>query len=352
MNPFGKYPGLKIQGEFYSKEVLLAGKKGTAIQSKHLQEVFEFGAELFSDSEYIEVQTSGSTGAPKKRKTLKSAIETSALATNAFFGLGNITRAALALPMQYIAGKMMVARAIVGHYELCVAEPSSNPIPGFKVDFMPVIPMQLKTCFDESPERVQNVKTYLVGGGQADDSLRKKIHKSGIDAWYSFGMAETLSHFALAGAVSSGEPIYRPLQGVELGTDNQNRLRISWPGVIEGVLQTNDLVEMVDSGFTWLGRNDNLINSGGVKIIPEQVERQLSPHLSGSFFVAGIPHSKLGEEVVLFAEAEKIKLPADFSLEQPYQKPRKIIYVDAFERTLSGKIRRKATIEKWLESKQ
>lgn len=346
MNPFGKYSGLKINRAFYSREQLLStGFRGENLPTALLA-ALDFAAALFSESDFVEVQTSGSTGSPKLLKTHKKAIETSAVATNTFFNLSKNSTAAIALPIRYIAGKMMVARAIVGEYDLIVFEPSSQAVPRFPVDFMPVVPMQIEACLAQNPERIQNVKTYLIGGGRASDLLRKKIGEAKIDAWYSFGMTETLSHFALAKAELSSEPEYRPLPGVAIRANENGQLEINWPGITRGFIQTHDLVKMTNDGFIWLGRSDNLINSGGVKIIPERVERQVANYLHTPFFIAGLPHPKLGEEVVLFTESKIVELPP-IPWDSPYHKPRKIVYIADFDRTLSGKIRRKATVERW-----
>ena len=242
----------------------------------------------------------------------------------------------------------MVVRAITGNYSLHVFEPTSLPLPDFPVDFMPVIPMQLEACFEKTPGRIANVGTYLIGGSKAESRLREKIAVAGLEAWYSFGMTETLSHFALAKANTGKEALYQPLSGVAIGTDETSRLTVNWPGMTKGILQTNDLVEIMPEGFVWLGRSDNLINSGGIKIIPERVEAKLALTITTPFFVAGVPHPRLGEEVVLFAEDEKVSIPTGLDWTTPYEIPRRTVCIPVFERTLSGKIKRKATIEKWI----
>ncbi len=352
MNPFGKYPGFLLNGIFYSKEELTKDKFSFSRLSEIEKAALNFARLLFDDSITIEVQTSGSTGKPKKLNVLKSAIETSAKATNSFFGLTEKSTAALALSLEYIAGKMMVARAIVGQFQLLVYPPQSLAIPDQPVDFMPLVPLQIETILREKPEMVGNVKCYLIGGGKVESALHEKILNAGIDAWYSFGMTETLSHFALAKAENGTSPVYRTLPGVEIKVDKNGKLEINWLGVTYGWLHTNDLVELTSNGFRWLGRADNLINSGGVKIIPEVVESILSGIIQSPFFIAGVPNALLGEEVVLYVKGDEIVDLKKIVWDNPYWKPRKVVRIAEFEWTISGKIRRKNTVEKWLKKQE
>lgn len=349
MNPFGKYPGVWLNGKFYSKEELNKDNLSFREHSKIEKAVFNFAHSLFDESDTVEVQTSGSTGKPKKLNVLKSAIETSARATNSFFNLTAKSTAGLALSLQYIAAKMMLARAIVGQFQLYVNSPKSLAIPDQPVDFMPVVPMQIETILREKPEMIGNVKTYLIGGGKVESGLHEKILNAGIDAWYSFGMTETLSHFALAKAERGKTPEYRTLPGVEIRVDKNGKLEINWPGITEGWLNTNDLVELTPNGFRWLGRADNLINSGGIKVIPEEVESILDGIIQSPFFIAGVSEERLGEAVVLFVEGDEIVDLESVDWENQYQKPRKVVSISEFERTISGKIRRKDTVFKWMK---
>ena len=347
MNLFGKYPGIWLNETFYSKEELIQGGISPKTQSEKAS--LHFAGSLFDSSDTVEVQTSGSTGKPKKIKVLKSAIETSAKATNSFFDLGENSSAWLALPLEYIAGKMMVARAIVGQFRLFVNPAQSLSIPDHNVDFTPVVPLQIETILREKPVQIGHVRTYLIGGGKVEKALHEKIIRAGIDAWYSFGMTETLSHFALAKAESGKTPEYRLLPGVKIRIDKNGKLEINWPGVTNDWLQTNDLAELTPNGFRWLGRADNLINSGGIKIIPEEVESILDTVIQSPFFIAGILDSRLGEEVALFVEGDEIVDLESIEWDNPYQKPRKVVQISGFERTLSGKIRRKETVSKWAQ---
>lgn len=346
MNPFSSYPGFCLNGKYYAAKEILNPELNTDDLSENQIHALEFAAELFGDSEKITVQTSGSTGDPKRIQFTKSAVITSARATNRFFNLSQNSVAALPLPMKYIAGKMMVARAVVGEYNLIVSNPTSNPdLSELHSDFMPVTPFQMHNLIDSQPNELQNIGVYLIGGGEPDKSLISKINEHGVSAYASFGMTETLSHFALASLTGVVDrPDYIPLNGVEIELDKEGSLLVNWPSLISGQLNTNDLAEKTEKGFRWLGRSDNLINSGGVNIIPERVERILHDFIQVPFFVGEIPHPTLGQELAVFVE-EEISLDLNsITWDFKHQQPRKVVVINPFSRTVSGKIKRKETV--------
>ena len=343
MNPFDQYSGLRVNGKYYKKQDLLNKKYST---QSNLANALGFAAELFNETDGLQVQTSGSTGKPKNIFFSKIAVVTSAEATNSFFGLNGESIAILPLPVQYIAGKMMVARAIVGEYNLLVTEPSSNPdLSIIKADFMPVTPFQMINLIENQPKTLSHVGTYLIGGGEPPSALIAKINEVNVNAYASFGMTETLSHFALANLkITTDSPIYIPVSGVSI-RHSDRKLEVNWPGITHGWLNTNDLAEVESGGFRWLGRADNLINSGGVKIIPELVEQILENYISSPFFVAGVPHKTLGQELVLISEEEIDIDLTSIKWDFKHQKPKRILVIQPFMRTVSGKIKRGATIE-------
>src|SRR5690554_328195 len=334
MNPVNLYPGFCLNGKYYSVADILNFDVNTNDLNENQVQAIHFAAELFGDAEEITVLTSGSTGIPKNIKFANNSVITSAQATNDFFNLDKNAHAVLALPMKYIAGKMMVARSIVGRYNLVVLGPVSNPdLQDLKADFMPVTPFQMHRLIDTQPENLRNMGVFLIGGGEPDNSLISKINAHNISACASFGMTETLSHFALARLTDLVDrPEYIALKGVELNV-NKGNLLVNWRGLTKGWLNTNDLVELTKNGFRWLGRNDNLINSGGVKIIPERVEHILHYLIPCSFFVGAIPHKSLGQELVLFAEAEITLDLNAVNWDFKHQQPRKIVVVNPFSRT-------------------
>jgi O-succinylbenzoic acid--CoA ligase len=348
VNPFSKYQGIRLNGRFI-KDNDLGRIEG---RDQFESEVISFCRELFDESETIFIQTSGSTGTPKQLEFPKSALIQSASATNDYFDLNHQSRTFLSLPLDYVAAKLMVVRAIIGGYQLTTVAPTANPLKGLaeSISFVPMTPHQVKTVLAESSEAFEKVETVLLGGGEVSLELKGQLEKLSPDFYAGFGMAETLTHFALSKINGERETIYRVLPDVEIGLDQRGCLTIDRSGITEGKLITNDLIELTPGGFKWLGRIDNLINSGGVKIIPEEVEKLLITKISASFFVAGIPDETLGQRVVLFLEGKSELNLDEITFAKAYQKPKQIIYLECFLYTASGKIRRKATVENWLAS--
>lgn len=346
MNPFDKYQGVHLNGKWFSKAELIE-RKCLERETPNLNEAITFAARLFDTEAQIEVQTSGSTGAPKKIFFPKSAFEQSALATNDFFELKEGSETALPLPMKFIAGKMMVARAVVGHHHLTVLEPSGNPTEDLgKTDFIPVTPFQMTQILAGS--ETGKTGTILIGGGAIDTTLYQEILKSGVTAYSSFGMTETLSHFALAKIEAGKKLLYKPLPGVSIKIDTSNNLEINWPGITSGWLKTGDLVELNGRDFQWLGRSDYLINSGGINIIPEEIESKLEACIASDFFVFGVPHPSLGQSLVLFIEGTSTEINfSDVDWKSKYHHPKSIVFITDFSRTISGKVKRKETVEIW-----
>lgn len=359
MNPFKKYPGIRINGDLYPAGSLVRHSMDGA-HPPHLREVFAFSAKVFNRTESLTVATSGSTGTPKKMTFPKTAFETSAKATNAFFGLGESAQALLALPMRYIAGKMMVVRAIAGGYNLDVVVPTaapslrpSGPQAGARpYDFVPLTPHQAGEVLSQNAAALRSVGAVLIGGGPVSNQLQAELSRAGVRAFASFGMTETLSHFAIAGLGEAGSEVeYALLPGAEVKVKKNGLLRVKWPGITEGWLDTNDLVSRTPQGFQWMGRHDHLINSGGVKVVPELVEKRIAHLIDAPFFVAGIPHPKLGEEVALIVEAEgKVEHTLLSEVQHaltdtPFWQPRKMLTVPAFAYTESGKVKRRETLK-------
>ncbi len=348
MNPFSKYLGIRLNARFINS-IELNEIEG---QDQFESEVISHCINLFDELETISIQTSGSTGTPKSLEFAKSALIQSASATNDYFGLTSQHQALLSLPINYVAAKLMVVRAIIGGYNLSTIEPKANPLGELNesMSFVPMTPHQVKSVLAESPEAFDNVRTVLLGGGEVSTELRTQLLKLKTHFYAGFGMAETLTHIALSKIDREVDTIYKTLPDVKVEKDERGCLVINRSGITQGNLVTNDLIDLTEEGFKWLGRIDNLINSGGVKVIPEEVEKLLSPKIDSRFFVSGIPDSLLGQKVALFIEGKKeIKLD-EIAFSSNYQKPKEIIHLEKFLYTESGKVRRAETVKSWLKS--
>lgn len=267
-----------------------------------------FLAEWESHSPTLSVQTSGSTGMPKKMDVLKTRMLASARMTCEFFGLKKDDKALLCLPLQYIAGKMVVVRARYAELDLYAVEPSGHPLSGAAVDFdfAAMIPLQVYNSLQipEERERLSRIKHLIIGGGAIDKKLEEELAEFPNAIYSTYGMTETLSHIALRRiSGTKASRYYTPLPNVSLRLSAEQTLIIDAPHVAEETLITNDIAELkADGTFRILGRKDNVINSGGIKMQIEEIEEALRPYIDGEFAITSIPHPKLGEAIVLLAE--------------------------------------------------
>ncbi len=317
-----------------------------------------FLKDWLSDALDIELFTSGSTGIPKKIIMNKSAMVYSAQRTLDFFHLKKGDKALLCLSTNYIAGKMMVVRALVGGLHLIAHDVDSNPFKLLKdkIDFAALVPTQAKECFEKSRNQFKLVKTIILGGAKVDRVLAEKMNQVSSECWETYGMTETVSHIALKRITLDFNTPFQLLPGIKITQDDRSCLVIEPSEINSHRLVTNDIVELAgESEFILKGRYDNVINTGGLKLFPEELEGKLSKQLHQDFVFCGLPDSKWGESVVLVIESQK-PLKIDESLYLPldkHEKPKNIYFLESFPRTESGKIQRskiKEIILKRMES--
>ena len=312
-------------------------KEGDAYE----QPVGKFFLDWFDDNSFMYLQTSGTTGAPKTIKIEKQAMVNSALATGDYFDLAPGNKVLHCLPVQYIAGKMMFVRGFILGLDMDFVAPSSHPMHKneTKYDFAAMVPLQAQNSIKE----LVDVKKMIIGGVAMSTKLENQLSKLKTQVFETYGMTETITHIA---AKRVGEKAFTVLPGVTISYDDKNCLVIHAPKISDDVIVTNDLVELVNENqFVFLGRLDNVINSGGIKLIPEQIESKLSSHIKNRFFVTGIPDEKLGEKLILVIEGEKFET-ADTIFEEldKYQKPKEIRFLSKFKETENGKILRKESL--------
>ena len=326
------------------------------------------------------MHTSGSTGAPKALLVEKRRMAASARITCDFLGLEPGGRALLCLPLDYIAGKMMVVRALTRGLRLMAVKPSGHPLReinieeggiwcepaasghplrdidtkkdgswrdlavkpsghplreidteegGIWCDLAAMVPMQVHHSLETAEEKAKlwGIRHLIIGGGAIDDELEKQLKDHPHAVWSTYGMTETLSHIALRrlnGPEASSW--YTPFEGVAIRQNEDGCLVIDAPEVAESTLVTHDIVEIAADGrrFKVLGRKDNVICSGGIKIQIEEVERLLRPHLTAPFLVSKRPDKVLGEAVALLTEATDLASIEEIcrTVLPPYWSPR------------------------------
>ena len=352
------------------------------------KDVNHFVSQWLNGNDHMELQTSGSTGKPKSISVKKEWMKNSAKLTGKTFGLKEGDSALLCMPMKYVAGKMMVVRALELGLDLRVVEPCSNPLKNIDgpIDFVAMVPLQL----EKSLHDLGKVKTLIVGGGKVNPKLVEKLQTlhylkdptlilpyhsrekqkdiseqlsspcnrgntrgaknnkkdfQPIQVYETYGMTETLTHVAIKPLNGPNKSdLFHALNRIYFDLDSRECLVIHATALNPELIITNDLVDLInEKSFRWLGRYDNVINSGGVKIIPEVVEAKLaSVILNRRFFITGVAHESLGEKVVLVVEGKKINISLD-SLDK-FEQPKEIYFIPKFVETESGKVRRKATL--------
>lgn len=309
--------------------------------------VTSFIAAWNDETPYIEVKTSGSTGAPKTIRIHKEHARASARMTGEYLEFKAGQQSLLCLSPDTIAGKMMMVRSLEFGMHLHVVATSSNPFEHITspVDFAAMVPLQLEHAIDHTPQALHSSLQVIVGGGPISPELEKKAAELPSHIYHSFGMTETISHFALR-SISSKDTRFVALPGVQLSEVNgQLKVTAKHLGVLN--LVTNDCITLINKReFTWHGRTDFVINSGGVKIHPEEVEKCLSDLIHAPFFIAGVLDTRLGEKVVLCIESETYPIQKETLLEilPKYHVPKSIYFFSSFQRTKSDKINRPSTI--------
>lgn len=305
-------------------------------------------------------QTSGSTGQPKVIEIQRSQMMASAMMTIKALQLPPSGTVLLCLSPQYIGGKMLLVRALLNKMNIYAIEPSANPLKsfGFKVDFASMTPMQLGNALDDplSIKNVNNINQLILGGSSVSRTLHKLIQGLSCTCYSTYGMTETVSHIALQPLNGpNASQYYRAFEEIELNLDDRGCLTIRGAVTNFETVITNDRVNLInDKQFEWLGRIDNVINSGGIKIQSEKVEKvihQVSEQLDipNQSFIYGLADEELGQRVVVIIEGKlapsvekKLKEGISTFLSK-YEQPKAFLYVEQFKRTATGKINRKET---------
>lgn len=315
-------------------------------------ELQDFLKEWNNNSSTISVETSGSTGVPKVMQVEKTKMIASARMTCQFLRLKRNDKALLCMSLKHIGAKMMVVRSLIADMDLIVTSPSKNPLAEISqpIDFAAMVPLQVYGSLQDSiqRERLKQIKKLIIGGGQIDSELEEELKTFPNEVWSTYGMTETLSHIAMRRV--NGENAsqrYKLLPGINISTQTDGCLIIDAPHLSEKPIVTNDIVEINSCNeFKILGRKDNIINSGGIKIQIEEVEKIVRKHLNDSFAVSGKKSMMYGEIVVLYYTPTNHfsdKILDNINTELPkYHKIKEAICIDKIPLTSNGKIDRGA----------
>ncbi|MGG5507246.1 MULTISPECIES: AMP-binding protein [unclassified Myroides] len=337
------HPQFALNGVTHTLDSLVEKAEEMAVSSEdYVCELGQLILHWFDAKDYIIQRTSGTTGPPKEIHLPKQAMRASAEATVSFFDVQAGSTALLCMSAQFVGGKLMFIRALLFGWELEVCKPTARPLEGVNkhYNFVAMVPMQVENSLAE----LNQIDTLIIGGAKVSPVLAQELQRKQTKVYETYGMTETITHMA---AKRIGMPYFEVLPHASIQTDERGCLVIHAPSVNPKPIVTNDLVNQIDNKrFEWLGRYDNVINSGGVKLFPEQIEEKLAKKIAARFFIGGKADAYFGTIVVLVIESQPYTLAADiFEGLAKYEKPKEIQFVAKFEETESGKVIRNKNLK-------
>jgi O-succinylbenzoic acid--CoA ligase len=313
-----------------------------------------FIAEWYDDNDFVTIHTSGSTGPPEPVKIKKKRLVNSARMTLDYLKLKEGDRALLCLPSDYIAGKMMIVRSLVGNLNLTAIEPRGNPLENIEdgFDFAAMIPLQVHNILNNphGEKKIESIRKLIIGGGAIPAPLEERLKELNTEVFSTYGMTETVSHIALRRL--NGEKhssYYTTMPGVTINKDAKGCLIVNAPDIADNPVKTRDIVRIFyKNKFKILGRLDNVINSGGIKYYPEIIERKIEEFISNRFIISSVPDVRLGDKIVLIIETSdprKYESP-DFKNyvngKLPvFERPKDLLFLEHFPETGNSKVQRK-----------
>ena len=358
-NPY-PFQSLWINGRTVLLEKILQEKEVS--RTPFEEHVFEFVRQWLSGQENFQLTTSGSTGEPKAITISRSQMVASAHKTFRKLQLQDITTGLVCIDARYIGGKMMLARCLTFGLSIVAVDPTANPLIKIPVDkcvqFTAVVPYQITAILESKhPHLLNNLEKVLIGGAPLSPSSAEQLERFQCQFYETYGMTETVSHIALR--LINGkmkQQYFETMPGVQIDVDERGCLVIT-ADHLPGPVTTNDLVEIQGpEKFLWLGRWDSVINTGGVKVMPEKIEKELQTifqhhHVANRFFIAALPDERLGSKIVLVVEGEQMSLEllnqslTDLKAAVPaFEFPKEVYSTPEFVMTQTQKIDRIKTL--------
>lgn len=314
------------------------------------QSIKDFLVEWFSDSEVMIAHTSGSTGTPKEIILTKENMRKSANMTGKYLQLEKGNSALLVMPVTYIAGKLMLIRAVeIGLKLICMQPTSHISLDEINrgisqnftsIDFVALTPMQVENSLDF----VSRCQKLIIGGAPLSVKVKQELFAFENEVYETYAMTETITHIAFKQVANQkypdAEQVFEAFDEVNISQDERGCLVIDTP--YDGLqVVTNDVVEIIDQRkFNWIGRADNVINSGGIKLFPEKIENKLKSFINSEFYITSKADELLGQKLILVVEGEERSLDFSSADLTKYQQPKEIVFIDQFPRTESGKVKR------------
>ena len=304
----------------------------------------EFLKNWIGDDDHVMIHTSGSTGKRKSIRLPKSLMRVSAEITARHFELSAGSNALMCLGSGYIAGMMMIVRTLVNDWNLTIVEPGSNPLEDERdsFDFCAMVPLQVQNSLEKSPEKLARINKLIIGGAAFNPELISRLTQAGVHSFATYGMTETATHIAIRKLSPKTEDHFTTLPEYKIQLDARQCININAEH-LDSDVQTNDAAQLTSNGFRLLGRIDNVINTGGVKVFPEEIEAKIAAIIQNqAYYVTSSKDKKLGEKVTLVVEGNEV-LERDILKEcsplvDAHQRPRVILFEPTFTRTQTGKI--------------
>ncbi len=311
------------------------------------RQVGDFILNWLDDFSYHTVFTSGSTGKPKEFRLEKQHMINSARMTGERFRIVAGMDVLGCLPLSYIAGKLMMVRAIELGWHIDLVAPSKNPLEKLtkRYDFTALTAYQVK----HSLNFLYKSRKTIIGGGPVDKAMVDSLKGRHTRAYHTYGMTETSTHIGVRELYPTYEEYFTALPGIKVRLNAADCLVVDAPDLADKTVVTNDLAVVKDDKlFKILGRTDDVIITGGVKIHPEALSDKLSGFIEQRFFITAESEKDLGQQVVIYIEGDSFDTDAAFAKAKldRFEKPRKVIFVDKFNETHTGKIDRKTIVLK------
>ncbi|WP_276496345.1 AMP-binding protein [Pontibacter litorisediminis] len=359
---------LSLNGKkFYYDEIASYSFRDSIPLNGYESKMLEFCRDWLNGVQEFPIQTSGSTGVPKTISLTRKQLEASARRTIKLLQLQAGDCTLVCLNTEYIAGMMMLVRGFEADLQMIIVEPLGNPLtqvsPNENIAFGSFVPMQLQTILLETPERLEqlnHMKGILVGGAPVTPTQQRELQQVQAPIYHTYGMTETASHIALRKLNGyDAADYYDVLDEIEVGLDKRGCLTIRGDVTNNELLVTNDIVELLTpTRFRWIGRADNTINTGGVKVQIEKIELAIAEAFaddadSPRFFIAPQPDEVLGDKIVLVLEGAKQGEEEEQQLFgrlrhrlKKFEMPKEVYYSPAFSETATGKVSRQRTLQK------
>jgi len=353
--------------KFYFDEIAAYSFRNSIPLNGYESKTLEFCRNWLTGIQEFPIQTSGSTGIPKAIHITRQQMEASARRTIRLLNLQPDDCMLACLNTEYIAGMMMLARGFIAGMKIIIVEPVGNPLAlvtlGEQIDFTSFVPMQLQTILQEMPEalpQLNQMKGILVGGAPVNPQLQRELQSIKSPIYHTYGMTETASHIALRRLNGpDATDYYEVLENINVGINRRGCLTIKGDITNNELLVTNDIAELLTpTRFRWIGRADNTINTGGVKVQVEKIELAVAGALidwnnAPRSFVASQPDELLGEKVVLILEGKPLAANKEAELLhnlskflKKFELPKVLYYSPAFAETATGKLSRRRTLQK------